>query len=217
MRLVGSSGSLRARARPAPAPIALIERQLIIDGQSLVLYPLGAGVSASEALAALLPATWWPNIDVVAVASTTYPQREADVATRVDALIDGSRPSVLIDVAGTSDLYQSGDNQTAAQTLTRATDYAADRRTAGVDVYVIATVPPSNIFSGGANTQRLAYNNLLHQSAAFDAVCDLAALPEAADPGDGTYYADGLHPTEALAAIFAAEMERTLGAVRFPT
>jgi len=55
-------------------------------------------------------------------------------------------------------------------------------------------------------TQRLVLNDLILASDVWDAVADLASLPESEDPDDTDYFADGLHPTGVLAALFADEI-----------
>ena len=83
-------------------------------------------------------------------------------------------------------------------------------RVAGAKATVACTVPPSTSFSGPQETQRQALNLLLLASSHFDAVADLAAVPEAEDPTDTQFYSDGLHPTSALAVLFAEEIALAL-------
>src|SRR5690606_17387894 len=134
---------------------------------------------------------------------TTYAQRTTNAATRVDPFVSNAARNVLIDIAGQSDLLNS---LTAEQLLVAAESYAADRRAAGFDRIVVTTVPSmTDAWGWDANMeeQRVAYNDLLLNSTAFDAVADIASIPELADPSDTTYFSDGLHPTPAGADLMA--------------
>lgn len=215
LRLAGAGGLSRARAR-VTGP-AFGTWQLIFDGQSFNTVPAAPNNYPSKLLA-LLPAGYYDEELNAGVGSTTYADREVDVDTRVDDDISVTLPTALLDMAGQSDLWQSDGNMTAAALLAAAQSYADDRIAAGVDLYVIATVPPSNIYSGPANTQRDAYNELLRDvPAPFAAVLDIDVIPEASNPSNGTYYSDGLHPTAALAQLFAERAELVLGSLGLPT
>lgn len=83
--------------------------------------------------------------------------------------------------------------------------YHQNAKLAGAAFTTTATVPPSTWFNGAQETQRQLLNSLILNSTQFDAVVDIAGIPEAANPADLTYYSDGLHPTAALASLFADE------------
>jgi lysophospholipase L1-like esterase len=191
--------------------------QLIFDGQSLVLFPPD-GVPFPRFLQSILPAERYPDVDVVAVGSTTYLQRATDADRRVDELVSEDTVSVLVDVAGQSDLR--GDDTpvgaTAAELLAQAERYARARREAGIDLYVIATVPPDAELTAREEAERLVYNQLLPRSDEFDAVVDLAAIPETRLQRDPTWYLDGTHPTSALAALYAFQVEQVLEELGLP-
>ncbi len=189
--------------------------QLIFDGQSLALAP-EAATSFPQLLLTRLPTEWYPEHETTAVGGTTYGQRAADAHSRLDPLVSRTLRSVLIDVAGQRELRTYPGAFAAEDLLAGAEGYARARRDAGVDLYLIATVPPSLHFSPEAERDRVAYNELLRGSDAFDGVVDLAALPEVQDPSDEDWFSDGLHPTAALTARFAAAVEAVLEELGLP-
>lgn len=189
---------------------------LLFDGQSFAYTPT-AGTSHYGALLGLLPKHRYTNV-FVAAAATTYAQRAATAAGRVDSSIPKDRPVILIDVAGQSDIIAAasgGGDLTGAQALAAAESYWTARRVAGVDFVIAATVPKMTAawLDADGESQRQAYNAGLLTSAGPNAVADIAALPHAADPADTTYFADGLHPTSTLAAEFAATIETAMASL----
>lgn len=180
--------------------------QLIFDGQSLNNTPevgshptLVLGVRAGRAFGSN-----------VGVSATTYAQRAPTAASRVDGLVGNSARTVLIDVAGQSDIYA---DMSAAAILAAAVAYKDARLAAGADAYWIATVPPAAgafAFTAPEEAVRLAYNDLLRVSPEFTGVVDLAVRPELDDATDTTYFVDGLHPTAAGAAAIADEIVATV-------
>lgn len=149
---------------------------------------------------------------VGAVGSTSYDERAADAAKRVDQLVGNSEVAILVDIGCQKELATLG--LSAAQTLSEITDYMTARRAAGWDQIVASTVPGSTFYDAAAETQRLALNDLIRASAAFDAVIDLAADPRLDDGADLTYFADGVHFTAEgadVAASIAVPTLATLG------
>jgi lysophospholipase L1-like esterase len=193
---------------------------LLFDGQSFAYTPTVA-TSHYGALIGLLPAHRY-TYGFVASAATTYAQRAATAAGRVDSSIPKDRPTVLIDLAGQSDIIAAGSgggDLTAAQTLSAMESYWTARRTAGVDYIIACTVPhmTSAWLDADGQTQRTNLNPLILASSGPDEVADIAALAHAADASNTTYFSDGLHPTATLAAEFAAAIESALAALGFPT
>lgn len=184
---------------------------LVFDGQSFCHVPLPTLPQIVTAL--LKPHSW----AVVGISSTTYATRTATAASRTDRhVVNGSR-QVLVDIGGQSDLL---GGLTAAQILSAAESYADGRRTAGFDLIVGCTVPPIQqttgvwgTYTAAMETQRVAYNPLLKASSHFDAVADIAAIVQLADPSDTTYFSDGLHPTLAGANPIGAVIVAALASV----
>lgn len=184
------------------APAVTAARQLIFDGQSLNYSPMDRqGRTYPEQLLALLG----PRVGldgVVAISGTTYAQRSDSVASRVDALLPRAHRSMVLDLAGQSDLL---NKMSATDMYNTVTAYADARRRAGATFVVEFTVIPSTLYTPEENEQRLAFNKMLlrNQGHHFAAVIDIAHRAEFADPANRTYLADGLHPTEAGAAVIA--------------
>lgn len=192
---------------------------LLFDGQSFAYTPTVA-TSHYGALIGLLPAHRY-TFGFVASAATTYAQRAATAAGRVDSSIPKDRPTVLIDVAGQSDIIAAGSgggDLTAAQTLTAMESYWTARRTAGVDYIIPSTVPPmtSAWLDADGQTQRTTLNPLILASSGANAVSNIAALANAADPANTTYFSDGLHPTAALALEFATTIRNAMASIGLP-
>lgn len=151
-------------------------------------------------------------VENVSVGGTTYAQREVTASARVDWRASRFTRAVLLDVGGQSDLLAS---MSAAAVLTDMETYATNRRAAGFDIVVTATVPPAGAawYTGPQNVQRLALNALIRASSVFDAVADLALRPELQDPTDTAYFeADELHPNAGGAAVIAETFDVLLHA-----
>ena len=119
--------------------------------------------------------------------------------------------TALVMNGGQSDLW---DGESGAQVYAEEVAYAAAARAAGFDVVVAITICPGQ-YSEAEEAARLEHNDLLlaDASGGFDAVVDVAALPELADPTDLTYYdALGIHWTEAGAQIAADALAPVLQA-----
>lgn len=176
---------------------------LIFDGQSFVHAPAG-GRTIPLLVADRLDSSY--GMHVVGLPGTTYATRTTDRASRSFSRFTNSAAPVLIDISGQSDLLAG---LTAAQVLAAMEEYHDAARAAGASRTIACTVPSMTAawgYTGPMETQRQALNPLILASGAWDAVADLAAVPEAADPADVTYFSDGLHPTAALAALFADEV-----------
>lgn len=156
------------------------------------------------------------GMHVVGISGTTYATRAADQQARSFVRLQGSASPVLVDIGGQSDLL---GGLTAAQILTAMENYHNAAKTAGAIRTIACTVPTMSAapwnYTPAMETQRLALNPLILDSSVFDAVADLAAIPEAADPADTNYFLDGLHPTSALAALYADEIASQVGLVNF--
>lgn len=170
----------------------------MFDGQSLMTTP--TGLSASIKLFAVTGGNvTTPNH---AVAATTYATRAGTQASRYGATLNAHRRSTVLDLGGQSDLWA---DMSAATLYAAALSYWNTLRAAGADFIVPCTIPHALNFqlAPTQNAERLAYNALLRASTDVDDVVDVAADPRFANPQDTTYFADGLHPTEAGAQVIA--------------
>lgn len=215
----GTAGAVRLTSIPyKPPPIPQVPNHLLMDGQSLALTP--AGTRAFDRLVALLDPAWWPTNYVAAVSGSYYDERKNGgtypANTRVDPHLSGTYRNVIVDIAGQSDLFNGGTkNWTAAQLMTAVESYITERKTADPALlYIVCTVPPSNIFTGTQETQRLAYNALLtsgtYTAGKINGVADIASVPELANYADTTYFSDGLHWTGAGADAGMAKVKTDL-------
>lgn len=183
---------------------------LVFDGQSLVYSP-----ATGQALAGRINDALPPHYSfTAAISGTTYATRTADMAARSFWQFHNAQHAVLIDIGGTSDLLAG---LTAAQVLTAMENYATAALAAGAGQVIASTVPPVSLtgwgWTSGMETQRAALNSLILASSVFDAVADIAAVPESADPDNATYYSDGLHPTAALADLWVPEYTGALAGI----
>lgn len=145
-----------------------------------------------------------------AIVGTTYAQRASTIADRVYRQVVNGDPTIMVDLAGQSDLATS----VSAASLLATVEAQADAvRAAGFAAYVICTVPPSTLYTAPQEAQRLLYNAALRTSAKFEAVGDLAAISELGNPADTTYYSDGLHFTVAGATLAAPVMAAAIATV----
>lgn len=169
----------------------------MFDGQSLQYASSNPVV---HQVPALLPGM---SNAATAIVGTTYAQRATTIADRVYRQVVNGDPTILVDFAGQSDLATS----VSAASLLATVEAQADAcRAQGFAAYVICTVPPSTSYTAPQETQRVLYNAAVLASTKFDAVADVAAIPQLADPADTTYYSDGLHFTVAGATLAAPVM-----------
>jgi lysophospholipase L1-like esterase len=194
---------------PTVAPRVTVD-QLVFDGQSLNNEPRFGHPYPEQLMARLHDHVQLGP--VVAVNGTSYAQRSYDAAQRVDPHFGAAERSLFLDLAGQSDLSAG---MPAERVLAAAETYARARRKAGARLAAVFTVPPSTWFSKSEDQQRVAYNQLLRLNThhVFDAVIDIAARPEFADPSDPTYFYDGLHPTDNGARVIADTAEPVVRAL----
>jgi hypothetical protein len=199
----GATESAPASFGPAPVEAA----QVVFDGQSLVNFPKDGHSTATQTGVLLAPT---PAV-AVAVDGTSYAQRNETFDARLAGVLRAT-PSVLVDIGGQSDLVAG---LPAAAVYDAMVAYHRRARAAGAVLTVASTVPaigpPWRDLHPGVEQERLALNEMLRSSVDFDAVADLAALPEASDPLDGRYFTEQIHPTAPLAQRFA---ELLVAAVR---
>lgn len=167
--------------------------QLVFDGQSLNLMPVG---NTYPALLMVGRVGAWAAVAISAASWTTLATTRT---ARLGQLGRACTPSVLVMCGGTTDLT---DGDSGATVCADMESYATAARALGFDYVVACTITPSIGFTGPQETQRLAANVAIRASAGFDAVADLVADSRLATI-TGTYYADGIHWTAAGAAAAA--------------
>lgn len=166
------------------------DHYVVFDGQSRLTLPAGNTVPAL--LLAAFPNVFRRNC---ALGSTSWTGLTADVRSRRDPYLKVGHRTPIILIGGESDLFV--ENNSGAQTYADMVTYADAMRAAANQAYIIGcTICPSSSFVGGQETARQAANVLIlddaNQSAAFDAVCNLAGTAGLSDYTSG-YYTDELH------------------------
>jgi lysophospholipase L1-like esterase len=146
----------------------------------------------------------WSN---VSISGTSWSTLATTAVSRADHVIKNADKTVLIMCGGTSDVLE---NDSAATILSDMESYANNRRAAGVDYIINTTITGYTSFTGPQEAVRVAANALIEASSVWDAVVDLAAVPELDDPTDVTYYSGGLHWTAAGAQVVADEIAPAL-------
>lgn len=171
---------------------------MLFDGQSHNLYPLNGVSCPSQAMATrALP---WVNIARTGQAWSTL---AGTITSRVAENYRCHARAVAVLIGGSSDVDE-GDS--AAAVLADMESYAATHRALGASAIVAATIPPGALFAdGGQDAVRLAANELIRASSSWDAVADVAGIPDLADYNDSEFYGDTVHWTTAGAAL-AAEL-----------
>lgn len=153
---------------------------------------------------------------VTGVSGTTYATRVTDQQGRSFSRFAGAKYPIMHDMGGPSDILAS---MTAAQVLTAMETYHTAAKAAGAYKTIASTMTPMTAawsYTGAMETQRLALNEGIRASTVWDAVSDLASVPESADPANTTYYQDGLHPKSVLAELFADEITAAVNSI-WPT
>jgi hypothetical protein len=201
---------------PAVTPLA---GRIVFDGDSL---PEGFGVSAGEmfpdqaidALTATLGSALlldaWTN---AATGGETIGQMIADVATDVDAhfrsgatvqLTRGGAGNVALLYGGTNDLFYATPRDLLEW---RWLQWMRGRRAAGWRTIACTLADDQYATNPGSfAADRLWFNALVEANAdEYDVLLDVAAIPEAQDATNGTYFqADKVHWKAPLHAIVGA-------------
>ena len=187
---------------------------------------LGRGFarSASTLLASGVPGGPTVAAQVeLARTSSLLPPRPGRTAERLAVLF-----------AGTNEISQDlSTGLGAAEAVAALATLVAALRDAGYDRVVVATMLPRTttmvrpgMTQADVNLWRDAYNAAIRAGASgADVVWDVGAAAALADPSDLSVYADGIHPTQAGAALvaahfeaaFAEELARAEGAPPVPT
>lgn len=116
-------------------------------------------------------------------------------------------------LGGTTDIATDGD--TGATAFADLVAFSDAARANGADACIAGTIPPGTDFSGGEETERLAFNSLLLADAGddFDGTFDVAAAP-LDDYTDLTYFnADERHWNATGAALAGGIMQTAILAV----
>lgn len=184
----------------------------MFDGQSLGLAPLTFELGVDYPDVFMREAHPYLRKIVTNIGGTTYAERNATVADRVDRKIAMSEKPVLMDDGGYNEMRQ---NQTAAFILAEKAAYTAARRAAAthpLKIVGLTLVKASTAWwSTVQDAQRVLVNNALKADPAaygYDEIVDIASMPEMADPNNSTYFSDGIHWTiagaEAVGEFVAA-------------
>lgn len=179
---------------------------MVFDGQSLNNTP-SAGVTSYPAQTMAGRSVPWVN---AAVSGQSFTTLATTAAIRTDYLVKQADSTVLVLCGGTSDIL---DGDSAATVASDMAAYASARRSAGVDRVIATTITGNTAFTGPQESVRVAANALILADATYDAVVDLASVPELDDPADVTYYSDGLHWTTAGATAAAGAVGPVLSSV----
>jgi hypothetical protein len=129
---------------------------------------------------------------------------------RAASLVGGFEKTVVVMTGGTQDL-QEGD--TELMIINDMQAYAAALRTLGVDKIIVTTITPSVNFDATEESRRQTVNDLLLVADDYDAVVDVASIPELGDHTDLTYYSDGTHLTPVGAQIMGDEISFVLNPI----
>ena len=193
-----------ARIGPAGAHASSRPRdQLVFDGQSFNFYPLEVSTAPyPQQLIRMLG----PRVGVTAVAgisNTSYAERSWSVGARVDSRYPHAQRTTVLDLAGQNELLAGMD---AVHLFKLVAAYADARHRAGAKYVIEYTITPSTRYTPAIDAQRTAYNRLLVANSGhhFDGVIDLARRSQLSNPSDSRFFEDGLHPTQAGAAIIAS-------------
>jgi hypothetical protein len=171
--------------------------RVVFEGQSMLKTPTPS--SADYAMEEIGPVSWrnpaFPggSWTVLLGGGSVSGSRVLPASLRVFPYLTAT-VNVLVCLGGTTDILTEED--TAEQAFDDLVAYVDAARAVDPDILVVAgTIPPSTLFSGPEDTERLGFNSLLLADADddFDATFDVT-VPPLDDPSDSTYYEiDGLH------------------------
>lgn len=211
------------RANPAPHFCPPEVPLFIVSGDSIAAASAGFyGVPVSQRWSSvaqqMLNATQPVNVVNGAVSGTWINQQRTEVFPLLSPFYSEARAkNAFILAAGTNDIATLGHS--GATTLADQYAYAGAVLAAGFKPF-LCTIPARNPGGGfdvaNFNTHAGYYNTHLRAEAAGlgYGLIDFAAIPQAADPTNPTYFSDGIHPTIALQALMgqvaAAEIQAYL-------
>lgn len=171
---------------------------VIFDGDSLTASATGGGTAYPSHVAVSLVNAMPIN---VGVGGQSLVDMNADAVTEVDTKFSAAVTSVVCAWGGTNDLTLVTDPDGPA-VYGRYVTYCTARQAAGFQV-VAFTLTPRTGLSASRQTALDYFNTQLRANWATyaDVLLDVGALPELDDATDVTYYADGLHQTDAGPAV----------------
>lgn len=185
---------------------AVVPLGIVFDGDSIT-----AGQSANT-----VPyPTYFSTLTAVrnknlGVGGQTMSTMNTNYAANVAPLFATGLRDTLSILAGTNDIPAGATDLTLRATIQ---SYCGKARTTGFRVYV-GTIISRNDAGWNATLEgyRVAYNTWLKANyASFcDGVIDFDATPQSTDPSNTTWFQDGLHPTNALAELFAGAVRSRL-------
>jgi lysophospholipase L1-like esterase len=196
---------------------------LVADGDSITAGLVANTLPWPTQVGTIIGGTW--TISNRAVPSQTLADMESDASIEIDGLFGHEYTrAILVCFAGTNDIYGNVDaDDTAATTLSRLSTYCTARNAVGWDL-VVVTMLPRTVTTGSLpavqqthfNSRRAAFNTSVRANylTYADRLADVAlntTIGEDGDQSDTTYYQDGVHPTNAGAAILASEILAVLG------
>lgn len=194
-------------------PIRVPEHGLTCDGQSLNVMPADYWISAR--LQELFDADGYDVVvSNVARSGISYTGLTSDVGQRATHGHRAQENGGLL-IGGTSDIFWEAD--LGPKVYADAGAYAAALRARGYDWVMMTTITPTTSWFGSMTSRWAIANALINADAShyFDAVVDLASTPPLDDPGDTTYYSDGLHwsvaGVDAAAAILYPHLKTQMG------
>lgn len=178
-------------------PFDLRGTNVVFDGQSMNHIPQSGPYPAAVMDGLGVPWT------ISGVSGASWTTLASTVELRTHQYFKPYRNSILVLAGGSSDVSDSGDNDTGAQALADMEAYADAARAAGANYIIACTVTPANIMTGDGEAQRLILNTGILASNHWEAVVDVAAHPDLDNYSDTTYYSDGAHLTAAGVTVYA--------------
>lgn len=191
---------------------------VVFDGQSLNLPDNG---NYPAKVMANYPGVAWVNVAIGGASWTELYNGTGDAVGQpasTRTYVWGDRNfaiPILVMCGGTADYNLFGDNDTAAQCYADQCQYADDARTAGFTYVTSSTTTPASYITGTQETRRLAGNVLLIADASnkFDGVAQHAEHVDLDDSSVTTYYADGVHWTDAGGTVAAGITKTVLDTI----
>jgi lysophospholipase L1-like esterase len=120
---------------------------------------------------------------------------------------------VAVVLAGANDLIATTDS--GAVIYSRIVQVCSSLRRYGCGTIIVCTVTASTSITGGRETARQELNALIlsRSGVDFSVASNIAARTNLSNPNNATYYADGLHPTDAGYVEIATGIDASLAAL----
>jgi lysophospholipase L1-like esterase len=198
----GTTFTVYGRNTGAPITTSDPLSNLVLEGDSLTASATGGGTAYPIHLSSKLETTLMTNKATASESLVDITAQAADM----DLSYKAGFNSVLAVWGGTNDLTLVTDPD-GPTIYARYRDYCLARKAVGWKILAFTLTPRTGLIASKQTALDYFNTQVRANWATFaDAIYDVAAVANFADPSNVTYYADGLHQTDAGREIIATDV-----------